>query len=98
MRAIDESSSALFSAISNPSAASTETTPAFVYIYDKAIDPNSIKFCTRLAKNTHLKTHLVEFDTAKASIAKVSQHVSVCKGSANHLLLHAHGYCSGSKG
>ena len=98
MRATNKSSSASFTPISNQSVASTETTPAFVYLYDKAIDPNSIKFCTRLAKNTHLKTYVLEFDTAKASIAAVSQHLSVCKGTANHLLLHVHGYCTGSKG
>ena len=98
MRATNKSTSASLSPISNQSATSTETKPAFVYLYDKAIDPNSIQFCTRLAKNTHLKTYVLEFDTAKASIANVSQHVSVCKGTANHLLLHAHGYCTGSKG
>ena len=49
----------------NQKEVSLNTTPTFVYLYDKEIDPNSIKFCTRIAKISHLQNHVLEFGTAK---------------------------------
>ncbi len=49
MRATDHSS-VHSTAKPNQNNDSTETTPKFIYLYDKEIDPNSVKFCTRIAK------------------------------------------------
>ncbi len=77
---------------------STETTPKFIYLYDKEIDPNSVKFCKRIAKLSHLQTHVLEFDSAKASISAVGELFGKHKEKSNHLLVHVHGHSTGVKG
>ena len=97
MRATD-TSSVRSTANPNQNKDSTETTPKFIYLYDKEIDPNSVKFCKRIAKLSHLQTHVLEFDSAKASISAVGKLLDVHKEKANHLLLHVHGNSIGVKG
>ena len=77
---------------------STDTTPAFIYLYDREIDDNSIKFCTRIAKLSHLHSHVLEFDTAKNTIAAINQHLTLVRKQSSHLLLNVHGGSTGSKG
>jgi hypothetical protein len=68
MRAINNSSG-ISASTSHQNKGSTDTMPALVYLYEKEIDPNSLKFCRRIAKISHLHTHELEFDSAKASIS-----------------------------
>jgi len=97
MRATDHSS-VHSTAKPNQNNDSTETTPKFIYLYDKEIDPNSVKFCRRIAKLSHLQTHVLEFDSAKASISAVGELLGRQQEKSNHLLLHVHGYSIGIKG
>ncbi len=76
----------------------SDTPPAFIYLYDKEIDGNSIKFCTRIAKISHLEKHVLEFDTANNAIAAVHQHLRTISKRSSHLMLHVHGTSSGCKG
>ena len=97
MRAINNSS---VTSTDNPNQkeVSLNTTPTFVYLYDKEIDPNSIKFCTRIAKISHLQNHVLEFGTAKNTIAAVHHHLRTTSKQSSHLMLNVHGCSSGSKG
>ncbi len=97
MRATDHSS-VHSTAKPNQNNDSTETTPKFIYLYDKEIDPNSVKFCTRIAKLSDLQTHVLEFDSAKASISAVGELFDKHKEKSNHLLVHIHGHSTGVKG
>jgi ankyrin repeat protein len=81
-----------------PTQAPSDVTPAFVYLFDQTIDPNSIQFCRRLGKISRLNTPVIEFTTAKAAIASVSENLGLCNDKSNHLLLHVHGHCTGNKG
>ena len=97
MRAINNSS---VTSTDNPNQkeVSLNTTPTFVYLYDKEIDPNSIKFCTRIAKISHLQNHVLEFGTAKNTIAAVHHHLRTTSKQSSHLMLNVHGRSNGSKG
>ena len=97
MRAINNSSG-ISASTSNQNKGSTDTTPALVYLYEKEIDPNSFKFCRRIAKISHLHTHELEFESAKASISAVGDLLGKHKEKSNHLLLHVHGHSVGMKG
>lgn len=77
---------------------STDTKPAFIYLYDREIDDNSIKFCTRIAKLSHLQNHILEFDTAKNTITTVHHHLRTTSNQSSHLMLNVHGFSTGSKG
>ena len=76
----------------------SDTQPTFVYLYDKEVDDNSIKFCTRIANISHLEKHVLEFDTAKKTIAAVQHHLRTMSKQSSHLLLNVHGTSTGSKG
>jgi ankyrin repeat protein len=97
MRAINNSS---VTSTDNPNQkeVSLNTTPTFVYLYDKEIDPNSIKFCTRIAKISHLQNHVLEFGTAKNTITAVHHHLRTTSKQSSHLMLNVHGRSNGSKG
>ena len=97
MRAITNSS---VTSTDNPNQkeVSLNTTPTFVYLYDKEIDPNSIKFCTRIAKISHLQNHVLEFGTAKNTITAVHHHLRTTSKQSSHLMLNVHGRSNGSKG
>ena len=97
MRAINNSS---VTSTDNPNQKeiSLNTTPTFVYLYDKEIDPNSIKFCTRIAKISHLQNHVLEFGTAKNTITAVHHHLRTTSKQSSHLMLNVHGRSNGSKG
>ena len=97
MRAINNSS---VTSTDNPNQkeVSLNTTPTFVYLYDKEIDPNSIKFCTRIAKISHLQNHVLEFGTAKNNITAVHHHLRTTSKQSSHLMLNVHGRSIGSKG
>ena len=97
MRAINNSS---VTSTDNPNQkeVSLNTTPTFVYLYDKEIDPNSIKFCTRIAKISHLQNHVLEFGTAKNNITAVHHHLRTTSKQSSHLMLNVHGRSNGSKG
>ena len=97
MRAINNSS---VTSTDNPNQkeVSLNTTPTFVYLYDKEIDPNSIKFCTRIAKISHLQNHVLEFGTAKNTITAVHHHLRTTSKQSSHLMLNVHGCSSVSKG
>ena len=97
MRAINNSS---VTSTDNPNQkeVSLNTTPTFVYLYDKEIDPNSIKFCTRIAKISHLRNHVLEFGTAKNTITAVHHHLRTTSKQSSHLMLNVHGRSNGSKG
>ena len=97
MRAINNSS---VTSTDNPNQkeVSLNTTPTFVYLYDKEIDPNSIKFCTRIAKISHLRNHVLEFGTAKKTITAVHHHLRTTSKQSSHLMLNVHGRSNGSKG
>ena len=97
MRAINNSS---VTSTDNPNQkeVSLNTTPKFVYLYDKEIDPNSIKFCTRIAKISHLQNHVLEFGTAKNTITAVHHHLRTTSKQSSHLMLNVHGRSNGSKG
>ena len=97
MRAINNSS---VTSTDNPNQkeVSLNTTPTFVYLYDKEIDPNSIKFCTRIAKICHLQNHVLEFGTAKNTITAVHHHLRTTSKQSSHLMLNVHGRSNGSKG
>ena len=97
MRAINNSS---VTSTDNPNQkeVSLNTTPTFVYLYDKEIDPNSIKFCTRIAKISHLQNHVLEFGTAKNTITAVQHHLRTTSKQSSHLMLNVHGRSNGSKG
>ena len=82
----------------NQKEVSLNTTPTFVYLYDKEIDPNSIKFCTRIAKISHLQNHVLEFGTAKNTITAVHHHLRTTSKQSSHLMLNVHGRSNGSKG
>jgi len=82
----------------NQNKASTDRKPAFIYLYDREIDDNSIKFCTRIAKISHLQNHVLEFGTAKNTIAAVHHHLRTTSKQSSHLMLNVHGGSSGSKG
>jgi len=97
MRAINNSS---VTSTDNPNQkeVSLNTTPTFVYLYDKEIDPNSIKFCTRIAKISHLQNHVLEFGAAKNTITAVHHHLRTTSKQSSHLMLNVHGRSNGSKG
>ena len=97
MRAINNSS---VTSTDNPNQkeVSLNTTPTFVYLYDKEIDPNSIKFCTRIAKISHLQNHVLEFGTAKNTITAVHHHLRTTSKQSSHLMLNVHGRSNGSTG
>ena len=97
MRAINNSS---VTSTDNPNQkeVSLNTTPTFVYLYDKEIDPNSIKFCTRIAKISHLQNHVLEFGIAKNTITAVHHHLRTTSKQSSHLMLNVHGRSNGSKG
>ena len=97
MRAINNSS---VTSTDNPNQkeVSLNTTPTFVYLYDKEIDPNSIKFCTRIAKISHLQNHVLEFGTEKNNITAVHHHLRTTSKQSSHLMLNVHGRSNGSKG
>ena len=97
MRAINNSS---VTSTDNPNQkeVSLNTTPTFVYLYDKEIDPNSIKFCMRIAKISHLQNHVLEFGTAKNTITAVHHHLRTTSKQSSHLMLNVHGRSNGSKG
>ena len=97
MRAITNSS---VTSTDNPNQkeVSLNTTPTFVYLYDMEIDPNSIKFCTRIAKISHLQNHVLEFGTAKNTITAVHHHLRTTSKQSSHLMLNVHGRSNGSKG
>ena len=97
MRAINNSS---VTSTDNPNQkeVSLNTTPTFVYLYDKEIDPNSIKFCTRIAKISHLQNYVLEFGTAKNTITAVHHHLRTTSKQSSHLMLNVHGRSNGSKG
>ena len=97
MRAINNSS---VTSTDNPNQkeVSLNTTPTFVYLYDKEIDPNSIKFCTRIAKISYLQNHVLEFGTAKNTITAVHHHLRTTSKQSSHLMLNVHGRSNGSKG
>ena len=97
MRAINNSS-AISTSTSNKKEASSNTTPTFVYLYDKEIDPNSIKFCKHVTKINPLQNHALKFDTAKGTISTVGELIGKHKEISNHLLLHVHGHSVGIKG
>ena len=82
----------------NQKEVSLNTTPTFVYLNDKEIDPNSIKFCTRIAKISHLQNHVLEFGTAKNTITAVHHHLRTTSKQSSHLMLNVHGRSNGSKG
>ncbi len=82
----------------NQNKASTDTKPAFIYLYDREIDDNSIKFCTRIAKISHLQNHALEFGTAKNTITAVHHHLRTTSNQSSHLMLNVHGCSTGSKG
>jgi hypothetical protein len=97
MRAINNSS---VTPTDNPNQnkASTDTKPAFVYLYDREIDDNSIKFCTRIAKISHLQNHVLEFGAATNTITAVHHHLKTTSKQSSHLMLNVHGGSTGSKG
>lgn len=76
----------------------SDTKPAFVYLYDKEVDDNSIKFCTRIAKISHLEKHVIEFDSAKKTLAAVQHHLKNISKQSSHLLLNVHGTSTDSNG
>ena len=76
----------------------SDTQPAFIYLYDKEVDDNSIKFCTRIAKISHLEKYVIEFDSAEKTLAVVRNHLKNISKQSSHLLLNVHGTSTGSKG
>jgi len=82
----------------NQNKASTDTTPAFIYLYDKGVDYRSIKFCTRIAKISNLQNHVLEFDTSKNTITAVHHRLRTTSKQSGHLMLNVHGNSTGSKG
>ncbi len=82
----------------NQNKASTDTTPAFIYLYDKGVDYRSIKFCTRIAKISRLQNHVLEFDTVKNTITAVHHHLRTNSKQSSHLMLNVHGTIKSSKG
>jgi len=76
----------------------SDTPPVFVYLYDKEIDDNSIKFCTNIGKISNLQNHVLEFDTAKKTTDAVQHHLRNISKQSSHLLLNVHGNSTGSKG
>ncbi len=82
----------------NSSTGTSDISPAFIYLYDKEIDHNSIKFCTRIAKLSHLQAHVLDFDKAKNTIAEIHQRLRLNSKQSSHFLLHVHGNSTGSKG
>jgi len=97
MRAANNSSVAT-TANPHQNKGSTDTKPAFIYLYDKGVDYRSIKFCTGIAKLSHLESHVLEFDTAKNTIAAVHHQLRTTSNQSSHLMLNVHGDSTGSKG
>lgn len=97
MRATNNSSG-IPTSTSNQKEVSSDTTPTFVYLYDKEIDPNSVKFCKHVTKISPFQNHTLKFDSAKGTISAVSELIGKHKEKSNHLLLHVHGHSVGIKG